>query len=275
MVHLLAAIATDPEHMPALLYALKGAWPAEPSAGAEAWGIGYYADDQALTIRKPGELVPTRSFFELGQHVRSRVILAAHETTEARPQGGVPHRFRRWLFGADGDLGGVSAARARIVEALPDFLRSELSSSTASELAFGVFLRELHQKNVLGDPLADGPSLSGGLKRAQAALGMLAAEAGGAAPSATLVASNGRTLLLSRPAGASPAFWRVQEGLELPPDWPRRGALVDDAKLAEGLKRFRAVVFSAGGAAPPGWSEVAEGATLWVDRTLTVNQLVG
>lgn len=270
MVHLLAAIATDAEHMPSLLYALKGVVvPPDPVAGGETWGVGYYADDQALTIRKPGELVASRTFFDLASAVRSRVLLALVQRGAHKSREAPPHRFRRWLFGAVGDLANLGALRAKILEATPEFIRSELGDASPSELAFAMFLRELHAKNLLSDPLVDGRALAGALERTSQAMSMLASEAGLTAPKSALVATNGRVVLVSRSAGGPPLHWHVHEGIELPADAPIRHTTTDPQKLAESLKRFRAFVLGVDSrTTPPGWRELGEGVTMWVDRSL-------
>lgn len=270
MVHLLAAIATDAEHMPSLLYALKGVVvPPDPAGGGETWGVGYYADDQALTIRKPGELVGSRTFFDLASAVRSRVLLALVQRGAHKSREAPPHRFRRWLFGGVGDLSNLGALRAKILEATPEFIRSELGDASPSELAFAMFLRELHAKNLLSDPLVDGRALAGALERTAQAMAMLATEAGLSAPRAALVATNGRVVLVSRSIGGPPLHWHVHEGIELPADAPIRHTTTDPQKLAESLKRFRAFVLGVDSrTTPPGWKELGEGVTMWVDRAL-------
>lgn len=275
MVHLLAAIASDAEHMPSLLYTLKGVVvPPEPAGGGETWGVGYYADDQALTIRKPGELVGSRTFFDLASTVRSRVLIALVQRAGQKTREAPPHRFRRWLFGAVGDIAALDQLRVKILEATPEFIRSELGEASPSELAFAMFLRELHAKNLLSDPLVDAPSLAGALDRTAAAMRMLAAEAGIEAPKTALVATNGRVLLASRNAGGPALHWHVHEGLELPADAPIRHTTMDPQKIAETLKRFRAFVLGVGSqSTPAGWRELGEGVTLWVDRSLTPTPL--
>src|SRR5688572_22783394 len=114
MVYLLAAIANDAEYTPALLYSL-GAELAVPEAGSdEIWGIGYYADNRALIIRKPAELLPRRSFYELSPSVTSRVVLATIERDNPSLEKSPPYRFRRWLFASTGDLSPLAALSDRV-----------------------------------------------------------------------------------------------------------------------------------------------------------------
>lgn len=277
MVLLLAAIATDAEHMPSLLYSLRGVMvPPEPKVEGETWGVGYFADGHALTIRKPGELVTARNFYELAGSVRSRVLMALVQRGQSKNLQAPPHRFRRWLFGGVGDLSALNAVRGKIVDAVPDFIRTEVGDQTAGELAFGMFLRELQKRNLLSDPLVDGPSLAEAMKRTTEAMNMLAAEAGIEPPRASFAATNGRTVIVARGKNAPPIHWKRQEGLEMLPDGPIPPSLGDPQQVADALKRFRAVVFGAElKNTPPDWKEIGEARTLWVDRTLTVNEAHG
>ncbi|MCC7386361.1 MAG: hypothetical protein IT384_31255 [Deltaproteobacteria bacterium] len=274
MVHLLAAIATDAEHMPSLLYSLRGvAVPPPEHPDGETWGVGYYADGHALTIRKPGELVGVRNLYELAGAVKSRVLMTVIQRGSAKAPSAAPYRFRRWLFGAIGDLSALAAARGRIMDAIPDFITSELGGAGAGGLAFAMYLRELHQRNLLSDPMSDGPAVAEALKRAVGAMDMLAAEAGAGATAACFAATNGRTLVVARGRGGPKVHWRRQEGLEAMPEGVAAG---DPQLVADALKRFRAVVFGADLAgSPSGWTEMSDGATLWVDRQLSVNEVHG
>jgi hypothetical protein len=102
-------------------------------------------------------------------------------------------------------------------------------------------------------------------------MGMLAAEAGLPAPAATCAATNGRTVAVSRMG--PPIHWKRQEGLEGPPP---EGALDPSSqelqRVAEALKSFRAILVATG-VGRPDWTEVQNGAVLWVDRSLNVSQI--
>ena len=84
---------------------------AEASVPGETWGVGYYAEERALIIRKPAELLATRTVYELASNVQSSVVLACvHRGAETREQA-PPHRFRSWLFGYTGDLAPLQPLR--------------------------------------------------------------------------------------------------------------------------------------------------------------------
>ena len=241
-----------------------------PNAAGDTWGVGYYADDRALIIRKPGDLLAERGFYELAVDVKSRILLSFVQEGSTTTVHAPPHRFRRWLFGCIGDLSPLDALRPKIEDAIPDFIRSELGDAGPRELALAMFLREQHDRGLLADPLASGVNLADAMKRTTAAMRMLADEAGIEPPQATYVASNGRTIIVSRNGPA--VHWTCQEGLEALPDGPPDPAMHDFTLVVESLKRFRAIVFAANlTETAAGWTELKDGETLWVDRALEIN----
>ena len=177
MAFLLATIGTDADYMPAHLYALRNELPASAPTGPELWGVGYYADDRALVIKKPSELLRERTAYELASEVKSRVIVACSDNVRVREQA-PPFRFRRWLFGSSGNLAPLGAMRERIVDRLPDFVRSELGHKSDGELAFSMFLAELFRSGKLDDPLATQAELALGLRTTAETIARLGTEQG-------------------------------------------------------------------------------------------------
>jgi hypothetical protein len=298
MVHLVATLANDADHMPSLLYALRNevVLP-EKAAPGEVWGVGYYAEDRALIIRKPAELLTARTVFELAPNVQSSTVLACVKREAKAVEQAPPHRFRSWLFGFSGDLAPLTPLTSRIVDKLPDFVLHEIGDSAGGSLAFGMFVTELHRTGLLADTLATHQAFAQAMQRTVEAVRMLATEAGVAAPSASYVATNGRVVIASR-AGA-PLFVKTQEGLESSPYGPTDPSLSEFKRLAEALKRFRAIILTqevAAGRAErssaersdagpararegvfeagrTGWTEVQEGSTIFFDRKLTMQKL--
>lgn len=269
MVYLLATLANDADYMPSLLFALSGDLSVpELGSAPEAWGVGYYADGRALIIRKPAEILTQRSAFELAPKVQSRILM-----TCARA-GGIgehtpPFRFRRWLFGHAGNLAPLAELRSKILDRLPDFIRTELGEASGGELAFGMFLAELHRTTLLDDASADPAVLGAALGRTADTIRRLSTESGAGPVEAAYVASNGRAVMASR-AGV-PLYWKVQEGLEALPEGPPDPAMTDFKQVAAALKRFRAVVVARHVASGrSGWSEIEEGRTLAIDNSLGV-----
>jgi glutamine amidotransferase len=276
MMQLLAAMATDSEHMPSLMYALRGLLDAAPPAQegvSDVFGLGYYADERALTMRKPGDLLERRSLYELAAKVKSSVVIA---TVERRPKDNTqsaPHRFRRWLFTALGDLSVLSVLRPKIIDALPGFIRSELQDANPSELAFGMFLRELHERGQIDDILLEPRLYAESMKRTVEMMRALAHEAGVSGPEASFGATNGRAVIAGRHGPA--LYTKRQEGLEAVPEGPLDPDLHDVQLVVEALKRFRAVVVSSGSSGSPGpdWKEIPMNTTFWIDRSLNTGQV--
>lgn len=273
MVHLIATLANDADHMPSLLYALRNelALPAT-SAADETWGVGYFAEDRALIIRKPAELLTTRTIYELASNVQSRVVLACvHRGSGSREQA-PPHRFRSWLFGYAGDFSPLLALKAKIMERLPDFVKSEPGDGTGGSLAFAMFIGELHRASILDDLLAGHEAYAMALHRTAVAIQGLSTELGAAPCKATIVATNGRVVAATR--SGPPLYWKLQQGLEPSPKEPAEASLGEFKRVAEALKRFRAIVIARDVVAGrSGWNEVPEGATVYVDRKLELRSI--
>lgn len=273
MVHLVATLANDADHMPSLLYALRNELVLpEKAAPGEVWGVGYYAEDRALIIRKPAELLSSRSVFELAPKVQSSIVLACVKNGVKALEQAPPHRFRNWLFGYAGDLSSLTPVKSRVTDKLPDFVLPEIGDSSGGALAFGMFITELHRAGLLADPLATHSNLAGAMQRTVDAVRMLATEAGVETPQATYVATNGRVVIASR--SGAPLFAKTQEGLESSPHGPTDPSLSEFKRLAEALKRFRAIILTQN-VAPgrTGWTEVTEGSTLFFDRKLGMQKV--
>jgi predicted glutamine amidotransferase len=271
MAQFLAAIANDAEHMPSLLYALRNVLVHPEPEDGDVWGLGYYADDHALTIRKPGELLNTRDFYELASAVKSQVVCAFVRPGWVAPTQAPPHRFRRWLFGSIGDLSPLEGLHDRIRDALPSFIRSELGQAGLPELPLAMFLREQHERGLLTDALATGAGLADALRRTTDTIARLATEAGVEPPRAAYAATNGRVIIVSRQGRR--VYWKRQEGLEALPGGPPDPDMNDFKAVVKALKRFRAIVFSSNLAEDTrGWNEMADGETVWVDRQLAVTR---
>lgn len=269
MVYLLATLGNDAEHVPSLLHAVSQELEVPALTEApETWGIGYYADDQALLIQRPAALLDKRSFFELAREVKSRILLACIRTGPDQ-EWAPPFRFRRWLFGVHGDISGLQTLAPTVTDRLPDFIRSELEDRGPAALAFGMFLRELFHAQLLDDPLADPEAQARALKRTTDTIGRLCAEKGSGPVRASYVATRGRSVLVTQ-AGA-PLVYKVQEGLEALPEGPLDPARTDFNRVAEALKRFRAVVVAKRpGLVRPGWRPIEEDTTLAIDSGLEI-----
>jgi predicted glutamine amidotransferase len=270
MVYLLATFANDADHMPSLLHALAAELDVPENPGAhETWGLGYYADDRALLIKKPASILHQRNAYALAPEVRSRILLACAAGVGDRAAA-PPYRFRRWLFAHLGDLTGLEAVRDTVRDKLPDFVRSEVNQPSGGALAFTMFLAELHRASVLEDQLADPSRLAQALARTADTVRRLAEEAGSGPVRASFVATNGRVVLVHQ--GGVALSRKLQTGLERLPAGPLDPALTDFKQLAAALKRFRAVVVAPGDLSDrPDWEVIGEAQSLVIDAHLGVS----
>ena len=273
MVYLLAAIANDAEYTPALLYALGAelAVPETPADADEIWGLGYYADNRALIIRKPADLLPRRSFYELSPSVTSRVVLATIERDPPGLEKSPPYRFRRWLFASTGNLSPLEGMADRIQDKLPDFVRTDAATKGGAGLAFGMFLAELHRGGLLDDPLSGAQPLAEALGRTAQTIARLSTEANHDPVAASYVATNGKHLLVA--GGGVRIYWKEQRGLESLPEGPPDPALTDFKQIAEALKRFRAIVIARDVGSSPGWTPIESGDLFHVGPNLQVTKV--
>jgi len=271
-MQLLGVFASDAENLPSLMFSLGSEVSGVgPHPDGEVWSLGYYAQDQALVSRKPGELVDSRQFYELAADVKSRVLVGFISDGQANTPHTPPHRFRNWLFGAMGQFDGLETLGDKIEEKLPNFIRSEMGFETGSELAFGMFLRELHERNLLDNSLVTSSSLAEALAKTSETIQILCDEVGQPVVGG-LLATNGRCMLVN--AQGRELHWRVQEGLEQLPEGPPDPTMANFKLIVEGLKRFRGVLIAGDVAGElSGWTGLSSGQTCWLDRQLELQTL--
>ncbi len=203
-----------------LTQALAALTPALAGAGkpAAAVGIGYLDGGDLLISKRPGDqgvvdLVgdargAASETFLLCAPVESAGSFAIERTP--------PMRYRSWLFaGGDADRAPQRSPRERAFEAVPDFLRRQLPGSGSLDLAFLLFLAELHRGGLLGNAA---PERDEALPAFAAAARRLSAAEGAAMP--PLLAASRRCLLAAR--GAAPLYWKKLAE-------PLRGLAVTDA----------------------------------------------
>ncbi len=270
MVYILATLANDPDYTPSLLYALGNQLRIPKAGDNETWGLGYYADARALIARKPAEILNDRSIFELAPEVKSRIVLSC-----VRQDGGLdqapPYRMKNWLFGFSGDLDPLAQLGPKLGEKLPNFIRSEIVEKDGGQLAFGMFISELHRATFLNDPLVGPAVLGRTLVKAAQTISTLCEEAFGAPIRASYTLTNGRQVFAVQ-AGV-PLFWKKQEGLEALPDGPPDPALTDFKQIAAALKHFRAIVIAKDvDDKQPGWAQIPDRTLFLVDGQLEVTQ---
>lgn len=235
----------------------------------EAVGVGAWQDDQVVQ-RQYGVGVPTDAAWEAAE---SEVVLLASRALsvgQGVEETAQPFRFRHWFFAAAGELERGNAVRERLVRELPEFLQGTLRGRAWEEAAFARFLAELRALGRIEDPALDAATAAAKLDATARAVEQLSSAVGVARkPGFALAASNGRVLVATRRGGQA-LSWALLEGRAE----CARHAAGPDARDAETLardhRRRRSVVIASHVAATEGWQPLADGATLAVDRRLSV-----
>lgn len=123
-------------------------------AGREAlggWGVGFHQSGEVLIRKRPSEARSELRVAELVQGVRADSVLvhvrsrteggAAHEGTDNTQ----PFRYRSWLYAQTGSVAREFArVRVRLLESVPEFLRSQIRGESDAEVLFTLFLSFLH-----------------------------------------------------------------------------------------------------------------------------------
>jgi predicted glutamine amidotransferase len=258
MGRLLGYMANRTDRLGDVLDEERGAIAPPPEFRPDAWGIGFYQGGEVLHKKRP-QLEPGPIDWEsVARGVRSDcVVLHFRQATvgDFRADNTHPFRMGQWLFAHNGTVQGFDAIRERLLESMPDFLRRNIRGSTDSEHVFHVALSFLHDSGQLESQDVDAKVVLGALRSTVALLHGHAAEVGAPQPTLNLILTNGRTLFALR--NDAPFYYVERHGL--PSDGtPRSG---------EGSFRY-VLVFSNGEQTPQGYSELARGSVLVVDRNL-------
>jgi len=118
-------------------------------ASLGGWGVGFHQGGEVLIRKRPLEQRAHLSIAELVQDVRADSVLVHVRPTEdpTRADGAEnthPFRYRNWLFAQTGSLPEFPRLRQRLLESVPDFLKSQIRGETDAEVLFTVFLSFLH-----------------------------------------------------------------------------------------------------------------------------------
>ena len=109
-------------------------------------GVGWLQDDRTLLKHNPRGIDGT-TFARSLADIRSRSILVHLGEPEipTSQQTVQPFRFRRWIFGACGEMTHDSDLCEAIAEGLPDFIRGKKRKVGSHERIFQRFLGHLHR----------------------------------------------------------------------------------------------------------------------------------
>jgi glutamine amidotransferase len=182
------------------------------------WGLGYYEGLEILTKKRPVD--GSHAFADLIYGLRTnRLITHVHESPEWGFSGETtqPFRYRNWMMGLSGTLGGSGLLRERTLARIPDFIQRNIKGDLPPELVLHLFLARLHEEAPL-DPMRAHPDASRtALERTLAELPELAEGAGPI--EFACVFSNGNEVFGA--AHRRPLYYRVLRGKDLQATWVR------------------------------------------------------
>jgi predicted glutamine amidotransferase len=244
----------------------------EGAVPPDAYGFGHYHAGNVLLSRRPTGAPSPLSLPDLVGRVDSEALVVhARRATigKAKDENTHPFRFRRWLFAHDGTVEGFDRVRPKLLHALPDFLRRNITGDTDSEHAFMWFLKELKDQGALDDLDVDARITGRALARTVLALEAWCREVGEQRPSRLgFVATNGRVMAATRRGG--PLFYALLEGIvPCPLDGITDQTPESDPRLRP-HRRVKAVCFASRLLAPNGFIEVPDGSVVSVSRSLQV-----
>src|SRR3954451_25019030 len=121
-------------------------------------------------------------------HVRNATIGAL------RTENTHPFRYRQWLFAQTGTLPMFDSIGERLVQSVPEFLRSSIRGETDAEILFYVFLSFLHDAGRLNDGISDPSHVRDALRSSVAVVDGMAAEVGGSPSQVNVMVCNGENI---------------------------------------------------------------------------------
>ncbi len=161
------------------------------------WGIGFYQGGEVLMRRRPidGDEIDVA---KLAGDVRADVLIGHVRTATVgtlRTENTHPFRYRQWLFAKTGTVCQFDAIRDRLVQSVPEFLRSGIRGETDSEIFFHVFLSFLHDNGRLNDLVVEPPVVREALRSSLAVVDGMTAEVGGEPGDVNILVTNGDTII--------------------------------------------------------------------------------
>ena len=148
---LFGIVISAPEQLERVLEKLQADVPLHESMSG--LGIGYYAGDQALIMKRPpSSYARTDKDYltnELSK-ISSPIILAHNDYyyKEIGPRRSPPFRFNNWLFDYRGDFEKTEHLK-QLAETLPDFLKREIIVGSDNEIFFSLLLKQLYEAHLL------------------------------------------------------------------------------------------------------------------------------
>lgn len=169
----------------------------QSKGGPLGWGIGFYQGGEVLMRRRPIDEHPTIEITKVAGDVRADVLIGHVRSATVgalRTENTHPFRYRQWLFAQTGTLPSFDAIRDRLVQSVPEFLRSSIRGETDAEILFYVFLSFLHDAGRLNDSVIDPAHVRDALRSSVAVVDGMAAEVGAASAKVNLMCADGEQI---------------------------------------------------------------------------------
>jgi glutamine amidotransferase len=164
---------------------------------ALGWGIGFYQGGEVLMRRRPIDDHAVVDVAKAASDVRADVLVGHVRNATVgslRTENTHPFRYRQWLFAQTGTLPSYDAIRERLLESVPEFLRSSIRGESDAETLFYVFLSFLHDAGRLNDGISDPSHVRDALRSSVAVVDGMAAEVGGESSNINVMVSNGENI---------------------------------------------------------------------------------
>lgn len=219
MSRLFAYMGNDPARVACALYPARKTLVAdaqdyEPPAQFDSWGIGFY-QGEVLLQRRPKAPVEPVDFYAVARELRTDVIVGhvrAGTVGKPKNENTHPFRFRSWLFAHHGTIPSFeSVVKAKLLDAVPDFLRRNVRGQTDSEHLFHLLLGHLQKSQRIDDDSVSPDVVCDALRATIAEID----EWSGERADFAMVATNGRILVGAR-RGTNLQMMRVQSILDCP-----------------------------------------------------------
>lgn len=265
MARILGILTNDPSLLPCQAARLEAAVDLREE---EALGIGSYDDADVLLTKRPAK-VGARGLSALTESLHSPAILAVgRRETVYQVETLPPLRYRRWLFAMDAEGEAIEGVREKLEAELPVFLQRSLRTVAAQERVFFHFLKALHEKHQIEDPVLGAAEAGRSLAQALRTLDEALVEVGTTRPvPAVFLATNGRILVGVR--RGKPLAYLLGEGSGA---CERCGfeERSDDARIPA-HRRARCVALTTSPTATAGFVEIPDGSVVSVERSLQIN----
>ncbi len=245
---------------------------ASPERLPDAYGFGYYKGNDVLLGKRPSGAPTPFTLSQLAGAVESEALVAHGRYATVgtqKDENTHPFRWRRWLFAHDGTVEAFREMKPRLVEALPDHLRRNVSGDTDSEHAFMLFLQHMRESGRAEDLAVDAATVGRALARTVRELETWSREAGATKASGlNFVVTNGRVLAATR--RNRPLHYALLEGIlpcarcGLGPTTPE-----SDPRI-RAHRQVKAVCFATELRQANGFIEVPEASVVTVNRSLQV-----